>query len=99
MKAKTAPKKKEPPVLFAVADLNVPICGKNNDHACDVKENPSHWVSIKLSNEAKAIINSAAVNLLAVGSLGKKVSEERHKRCRAAWAGLVEILAANEAAV
>lgn len=97
MKAKTAPKKKAPPVLFAVSDLDVPICGKNNDHACDVKENPSHWVSIKLSSEVRDAINDAAVNLLVIGSVVGKASEERRKRCRAAWAGLVEILAADQA--
>lgn len=55
---------KRPLVLFAIADLDRPTCaGELRDHEghdCSITENPSHWVSIKLSEDVKGRLRHAA---------------------------------------
>ena len=56
--------------LFAIQELGVPIC---KDTACDVTENPAHYVSIKLSDYIKETI-AGAINYLAPDSHSSPVA-------------------------
>lgn len=79
--------------LFAVADLVEPICGKDNDHACDVAEQPSHWVSIRLTEDVTGRIKAGIDALL---RKAKYVERGDIKAYRAVMNGLDDILQANK---
>jgi len=40
--------------IFIITDRDTPTCGRAD---CDIAENPSHWINIRLSRKARRALN------------------------------------------